>query len=40
MNNAVEKAFLAVWNDLLENRHITPQDKPLGIVLGGVPGSG
>lgn len=40
MNNAVEKAFPTVWNDLLENRHITPQDKPLGIVLGGVPGSG
>lgn len=40
MDNAVEKIFPTVWNDLLENRHITPQDKPLGIVLGGVPGSG
>lgn len=40
MNNEVEKVFPTVWNDLLENRNITPQEKPLGIVLGGIPGSG
>ncbi|EGT79784.1 putative zeta toxin, P-loop nucleoside triphosphate hydrolase [Haemophilus haemolyticus M21621] len=40
MNNEVEKAFPTVWSDLLENRNITPQEKPLGIVLGGIPGSG
>ena len=40
MDNEVEKAFPAVWNDLLEDRCITPQEKPWGIVLGGMPGSG
>ena len=39
MDNEVEKAFPAVWNDLLEDRCITPQEKPWGIVLGGMPGS-
>lgn len=40
MNEEVERIFPQVWNDLLENRKVVAQDKPLGVVLGGVPGSG
>lgn len=40
MNDEVENAFPDVWSDLLENRNLTPQEHPLGVVLGGLPGSG
>lgn len=40
IDEAIEAIFPLIWNDLLENREITPQEKPLGVVLGGMPGSG
>lgn len=40
MSSEIDNAFHQIWNDLLENRNVTSQEKPLGVVLGGIPGSG
>lgn len=36
----VEIKFPAVWLDLVENKKITAQDHPVGILLGGQPAAG
>lgn len=40
MSSEIDNTFHQIWNDLLENRNVTSQEKPLGVVLGGIPGSG
>lgn len=40
MNAEIEDRFQLIWNDLITSRNLIPQEKPLGVVLGGLPGSG
>lgn len=40
MNAEMEDRFQLIWNDLITSRNLIPQEKPLGVVLGGLPGSG
>lgn len=40
MQKAVDEKFYEVWADLTDGKTLIPQDKPLGVVLGGTPGAG
>lgn len=40
MQNVVDEKFSEIWKDLTDGKNLTPQNKPLGVVLGGTPGAG
>ncbi|MFC0860608.1 zeta toxin family protein [Pasteurella multocida] len=40
LESDVSKKFTKVWGQLSANQALTPQDNPVGVLLGGQPGAG